>query len=604
MNERNLTKYSILNQIGYNAFITGMVVEISTMGSAMIDGIVVAKSFGAVAMAAYGISRPIFSITGIIAGTLGGGLHIVCSQKLSRNDIQGLNKIFSASFCIGALISGLLSMILLFFPGQMAAFMGAQGRDEVFFANASAYLRGIALMPFGLCLSSILAPLTQIDNNKRLVRIAALVQCAANVILDILAVVLGLGMFGIGLATSIVNLLSAGIIMSHLLKKNRLLHFVMPVIDPREIIDLLYLGSAKAVRRIGNLLRPLIVNRIILACGGVIAMSALSVRNDLFDVAIIPGSGLSEAIVMITSYCYGEKNDDGIYGIGKYIHHMIFKTSLFISGALLLFAYPIALFYSSGDPELRKLIVFSCFVMAVQVPLNNLVNCRIYYLQGIHQIKKMQIVIILSMLVCVVFCVYVMGNIFGVYGVLSGFAVSDLLVLVIIYVYHAVKSRKPLPSPMQMLELPEGFVQSARDALSLYISDRYDVSTVSGIIHNFCLKHGINRRNSYLVALSFEELSMNTIIHGFPMNVSDSPYIDTRITMDGNKLTIRMQDNCPKFDFLEAIKQDMENKDASYHIGLRILRQSMNLTLYSRSYDTNVIVIEYDIGEVQEGNIL
>ena len=61
-------------------------------------------------------------------------------------------------------------------------------------------------------------------------------------------------------------------------------HFSHKDADWSQLGGMVAMGLPKAIRRIANMLRPLFLNRLVLALGGGAAMSAMSVRNNLSDI--------------------------------------------------------------------------------------------------------------------------------------------------------------------------------------------------------------------------------------------------------------------------------------------------------------------------------
>ena len=81
------------------------------------------------------------------------------------------------------------------------------------------------------------------------------------------------------------------------------------------------------------------------------------------------------------------------------------------------FAKPIAGLYISGEGELLDMTVFAVRMIALQAPLNGFVRSRITYLQSVDRTRNMQMLTALSTVVYVVLSAFVLGEVFGAYGV-------------------------------------------------------------------------------------------------------------------------------------------------------------------------------------------
>ncbi len=155
----------------------------------------------------------------------------------------------------------------------------------------------------------------------------------------------------------------------------------------------------------------------------------------------------------------------------------------------------------------------------------------------------MQILTILSKLVYVIPVAFLLGVLFGAYGILASYVVSEALSLLTVRLYYSFKGRKAAPRLDDYLDLPKGFHRKPGDLIDLDVRNLEDISLISKQISLFCKGHGIDSKTGFRAALCFEELASNTILHGF-QQCKKSPGIDLRLVYDGKKLILRMQDNC------------------------------------------------------------
>ena len=69
----------------------------------------------------------------------------------------------------------------------------------------------------------------------------------------------------------------------------------------------------------------------------------------------------------------------------------------------------------------------------------------------------MNLLLGVSQFVLVILSALVLGKLFGVYGILSCFLVSDALSLLTVYVFYQIKNRKTILSKKELLTLPDEF---------------------------------------------------------------------------------------------------------------------------------------------------
>ena len=158
------------------------------------------------------------------------------------------------------------------------------------------------------------------------------------------------------------------------------------------------------------------------------------------------------------------------------------------------FARPIARLYVSEGGELLNMTVFAVRMIALEAPLYGFLRLRIAYLHAVNRTRDMQLLSVLSILIYVVLAADVLGVVFGAYGILAAFPVSDFLSLATVLACCSFKTRKLLPSKSDYRALPENFQLSPGDVILLDIRDEDDVSLVSEQIQMFCKGHGIDRK--------------------------------------------------------------------------------------------------------------
>ena len=589
-------RWLVLDQSFFAMFITFSLIELANVGAGLIDGLIVSNFLDAEAMAAAGIAHPIFSISGIFAGMFATGMQTLCTRELGRGNVRAFNRIFSAVMALGTAFSVAMTAFLLIGAAPLAMLLGASGKAASLAAPAAQYLRGVGIGMPGLIMTGVLSSAISMDSGRKRVMTGAVFYSGSNVLLDLAAVSLRMGMFGIGLATALAQYLQIVYFLLHFRGKDRMLHFVALKTSLKEMLSLLYNGTEKALRRLGNVLRPVLVNKLIIFYGGALAMTAMSVQSNLQNFSQFFAVGLADASALMVGVLFGEMNDEGIREAGKCIH----RNCAIFCGAICLiffiFARAIAKLFIAEDGELLNITVFAVRVIALQAPLNGFVRPRITYLQAVARTRNMQILTALTSLIYVVMSAYVLGAAFGAYGVLASVLVSDCLSLVTVWVYYAVKTGKLLPKPEDYMALPEGFHRSPGDVILLDVRDEEDVSLVAQQIQLFCKGHKIDKRTGYEAAVCFEELAVNTIRHGFPA-CKKKPGIDLRVVYDPKELIIRMQDNCPGFNVERqiALALSQGTDDPGEHLGLKIIGGMASDIKYVHSLETNNVIMRFSI---------
>ena len=592
--EKRRNRWAIADRMFLAAFFTGVVIEFATVGVTFIDGLVVSRLLGSDAMAAVGIARPLFSIIGIVSGLLASGARIACSQEVGRGNLKRMNHFFSATMYVTAVASVVTAMVFYIFPRQLAVIFGAHGNAAKLTDATADYMIGLSVgIPALICVP-VLSSVLQLDTGRHFVTASTVLSGILDVILDILACRLNMGLFGIGLATSVSNSMALALLLAFFFKKNRMLRFVKPDVPARDFLKMLSYGTEKVYRRALNVFRPIIINRIIIACGGALAMSALSVLNNLTDFMLAFSTGAASALALQVGLYYGEVNSEGIKEAGVMCHRVSLMSSLALLVGILVFTTPLANVYTSGDPEMNRYVVFAFRMFALQIPLDAMKRARISYLESVRKSKLMLLLILLSGFVAPVLSSFVLGRIAGVYGVLAGATVSDFITLLAVQIFYISTKKKVRPTVSDYLALPDAFQLGPGDVISLDIVDQEDVSLASEQIALFAKGHHFPPKIGYFAALAFEELANNTIQYGFPENKSAVKMIDLRVVYSGGNLIVRMRDNCPRFD---PCRKNLELLGAASEtaIGIRLANRLASEIQYVNTFDTNAIIYQYRV---------
>lgn len=594
--KKNNHRWAITDKMFFSLFLTGTVIEFSQVGSGFIDGLVISRFLGSKAMAAEGIVHPIYSITGIISGLLAVGMQVRCTQMIGRGNQKDLSRFFSLTVYVGLVVSLLMMAFVLIFAKPFAAFLGASGNAEELLLPASKYIIGLGIGIPPLIMTAILAPAFQLDSGRKIIQTGAIIETVADILLDFIMIKLGFGLIGVGLATAIASYMNLLYQCTHFLKKDRMLHFVRSNISIKDFFQMLSLGGERAIRRLFNTIRPIILNTIIIAYGGAVAMSALSVRNNFSNFVEIFGSGIASATALLTGLYYGEVNEEGIEAVSTCRKKAITMYCGSVCVLLFLFAPLLAKLYVKEEGELYHMVTFVIRMLALQNPLQAMITNRIKYLQSIQRKFNMNLLTFAAQLVFVLLSAFVLGNLFGVYGILACFTVSDALSLLAIGVFYEIKCHKPIPTKKDFLTLPDEFHLSPKDVISLDIRDNNDISLTLEQIMLFCKGHGVKKKIAYYAALCFEELASNVVKFGFPKNPSANPIIDLRVVISDSRFVIRMRDDCPQYDVTKQIAiANADDADPTENIGIRIVSKMASDINYMHVFETNSLIISFEL---------
>ena len=592
-------RWAINDKIFRDNFIVLALIELTFVGASLIDGIVVSRYLEHEAMAAYGIAYPLFSIIAIFMGLFSTGMMTVTSQELGKGNVEKCNRLFFSAFYIACAFSVVFAVFIVTCSRPLAVFLGAAKDGNSMLLPATEYIKGLGIGTPAIMITSILSPAIQMDSGRKRVLVSTIVDAVLNIIFDYAAVFAGLGMFGIGLATAGSRYIHLAILLFHFTGKANIFHFVPLKTNFREFFYMLSLGTEKAVRRLGNVIRPIIVNRLVLYYGQTLAMKAMSVRGSVCEFTEVIAVGLADTVGLLAGMYFGERNEEAMHRMGKTVHQYCIALCGAVMILLAVFSLPVAKFYSKTNLDAIPFTQIALIGVAIQCPLQALVRSRIVYLQRVEKTKTMQGLILVSSLLMPVAVAFILGKIFGAHGVLLCYTVSDFLTLVVVWIYNAVLHRKFRPTSKDYLNLPEQFEPNPGDLISFELRDTEDISLASEQIGLFCKGHHLGNGIANRASVCFEEVAGNVIRFGFPMNKSKTPIMDLRVFFSENRLVIRIQDNCPKFDIGARINSfSKADRDENFTgLGTLLINKLADEVKYAYSFETNTVFLEFNEGD-------
>ncbi len=204
----------------------GMVIIGATNLCGFIDNIMIGRYLGDEALASVGYFSPVMAITSFIYVITFGAL-ILCGNFIGSGQRKKVNSLFTGTFFCTIAVSLVLVLVLVFFRADISYFLGARNRTAQLLME---YILGYAPEILFANTSAFLLSLTSYNNDIRISYIATAVLLVGNVLADMVLVV-PLGIFGIGLASTISSAAVFAILMPGFLKRNKTIHLELTNVD-------------------------------------------------------------------------------------------------------------------------------------------------------------------------------------------------------------------------------------------------------------------------------------------------------------------------------------------------------------------------------------
>lgn len=581
----------LLKKIMVGYALTFMVVSLTDSLTMIADGMTISRGLGATALAAIGLADPSYKIVSLFSGVLAVGLQSLCAQAMGSGDREKANRIFSAALVVTAAITVLLTVSGFACTDMLCVLFGAEKHSDIYLQLYD-YLRGWFTGIPGYILFYVLSPLATLDGNKQILTVSTLIQSAVNIAGDILSVfVLGAGTYGVGLSTGIAYNISAMVLMLNFVRKQSVFRPFSASPEFRTLPKVLNIGLPYFTELCCRVLAPLLINRTILAVGGSLAMSAVSVKSSMIGFCLIIGNGVAASVGLVTQVLHSEKDAKALRGTVKSGLVLLIKFDAPFSALLFLFAGAVAgLFLPAGTEEWTLAVqVVRC--LAVSLLLHGCNRIIIQYLQGARKMLPVHLMTAFHRIVALTVFTVLLGYSFGTAGLFAAIPVSEGAVL-LGYIAVVLLKNRGRDFWNSVLMLPDGFGYNDDNSRAFSIYSVEEAVSVSKQIEDFLEQHQVDKRTSFFSGLCMEELATNVILHGFTKN-NDKHYCDIKVMIDPDGIVLRIRDNCPYFDIRERYNS-LSEEDANASIGIRLIYAVAKDVKYINVLKTNTIIIQME----------
>ncbi|MEZ2660217.1 MATE family efflux transporter [Aneurinibacillus aneurinilyticus] len=336
---------------------------------AVVDGYFV-SGFRELEVEGIGIGFTIMVITRMLGVLFGVGAGAVISLRLGKGKIEEARGIMGQTLWFTLFFSILLAVLGLVFENQIMILFGAS--DEALpYAVQYSRLLWISL-PLTI-LAVVLSILTNIDEKPVLSMSSWLVAAVvAGIIEWIMVAKYDMGMMGSSWANTISQSIPVLLIFYFWFGKTKLKPKIKDmIINLKTIGEVTWTGFASFSSQFMMFFAIIFFNNLLQSYGGGLHVAAFTIQNGYITnlLALVALGGMT-GLQPIISYNYGAGNFDRVKQAIKI--GLIFTVAFFVivTAILIIFADPIVSFFSSGNPELQQLGIWTTIVFNSLFTLN------------------------------------------------------------------------------------------------------------------------------------------------------------------------------------------------------------------------------------------
>lgn len=267
---------------------------------------------GDLALTGVGVCMPIILIVSAFAALVTSGGAPRASIYMGKRDLVTAEKILGNCFSLLAVISVVLTSVLLLFGEKLLLMFGA---SENTIDYAVSYLNIYALGTIFVQMTLGMNMFITAQGFAKTGMMTVLIGAVCNIVLDpVFIYALNLGVRGAALATILSQAVSCVWCLVFLCGKKTILRIRKENLKPeREIIfSCISLGLAMFVMQASESVLAVCFNSSLLRYGGDVAVGAMTICTSVMQFAMMPMQGIGQGAQPITSYNFGAGNAERV----------------------------------------------------------------------------------------------------------------------------------------------------------------------------------------------------------------------------------------------------------------------------------------------------
>ena len=571
----------------------------SFMGS-VVDGIVISRFLGDDPMAAFQLVLPLTMLASTLGMVFSNGLQTACSKCLGSGQLDEAKSYYTVTMLAMVPIALLWAASVYFSAESLAVGMGASGDSAYLAGEATDYLRGVApalaLMVFLPTQNSVMF----LEGKSKYSIISLVCQLSINVGCDLLnAFYLGWGLLGMGLATSLSNVVGFMVMLFGMSMAKGGIGFTRVGLTFSKLLSILRTGIPSAMESLYESIQTSVVNNVLLIVGTATSLAAFGVVDSLSSIFSPFILGITVTGMTIAGIFYGERDKEGLRRLFSLTLKRAIAVGLCLAAVVMVVAPALVLlFKNSSDPSFDK-VVHALRIFVWIYPLYGINKTLQDFYLGCNTIKMTYLISLLENLVFITLSVVVLGNIFGEDGVWYGFVVGEVLCIITTLIIIAISKKRVPRTAEDMMFLDPLFDKVESTARDWSVTTLEEMREASQELQQFMVELGASEDETALFSQYMNEMS--TVMTAWGASDSKPYYIDFRLVgipvfgedgiPDMNKMEtwkFRIRDNARQFDVQKW--NDIHHDKAEYS-AIQAITKKAQETSYGYTLNLNYLLI-------------
>ncbi|MCL2078703.1 MAG: MATE family efflux transporter [Oscillospiraceae bacterium] len=557
-------KQASLNILAQVASVVGPLVCTSIVGA----------YYGSGGLAIMAICAPMF-LAASFFGAIGGGAQILCSELIAKDEIENVNKVYSAAIVLTLAAAAAFCAALIAFKTPILTLVAGEITPEL-----SAYYNYFVLYSFFTMPAFIPLYFSKVAGRPEIGVVLTVTMSAVSIAASILLIgAMGIEAVALGQAIGTV----AGLFASmYMLQKHFRFRFPKKLYARQIFLS----GSPVGLPRMYVLIKTLLLNALFLRVGGNIALAVFGVISMLhrFNSAAI--NGISQTLTPLVGVFHEEQDTISIRQTMKTA--FLYGNALMVLIGLILCVFGNQIGIAFGLSSDAGIFGYAMPFYAVYITvLMNSMIFSAYYNASKHLILA-NIIPFLQELALLCAGAYIFAGLFGINGIWAAFPASGAVTMLMLLSILSVIKRKSGDTTMFLL-------QSRRlQREGRYISFSVDGSLkeageAAARIGDFCVENGVSPKQTMQISMSIEEIITLIINNNKRKNLS----VSVRLFLLDGTIVLRIRNAGDKFNAIEYYEQNIaEDIERSLEvIGMKYIVQSANVIYYRQTFGVNSLVV-------------
>lgn len=560
----------------------------------LIDSIMIGRFLGVDSISAYGFATPLLLVFAAFGSMISAGVQVVCGKTIGSGDREGTDACYTAAMtlCVAISAVGLALVFALLNPLTTLFGAGTPSPDNPVFDLTKNYIKGFILgAPAFLC-AQIMVPFLQLSGRRTRLIVAVVAMTVSDIVFDLLNVfVFHGGTFGMGLASTLSYYIALAIGLFYFFKKECMFRLRFRLLRPRVFRDLLSYGVPTIINQISTVLLVLLLNRLLEAQSGTVAVAAYSVISTVGNLCYCFGTGIGSVAMMLASVFYADRDRTSIRELVRLMTVYAILLNIAVMTLELIIAVPLVTLFLGDNADAVQIAAFGLRLVVLSIVPSSLNSAFKNYYQGVNRIGFAEVISALQNFLLPALFAFVLSRFWGITGIWLGFLCGETTTLIVFsIVVWKHRGRVTLSADAYSMLKP-GFGTPAENCLERSVQSERDAIAVSEAAVAFCRSHGLSGRESTMIGLCIEEMTVNIVKHGFCADRKEH-HIDVRLVLEGDDRLIRIRDDCQHFDpvhYLELHQSD----DPAAHFGIRMVMKTAKEVNYLNSLGWNNLTLVF-----------